>query len=465
MNRANLGASTNFIQILLDIVIAFFSLIITVLTMDGLDISGSLKKYVVIYFIFVVIYVMANRNNKVYNITTFYYVDRIVRKVTKSYMIAAVSVSFIIYFLADDNNLVLFSMVLLPVSYFMLTIFSLMFRYLQRIFSTDKGARCLFVGKKEDYVKFDYYLDKTNINTLHLGYVALNANESDNAHEGEYVGCLDELEQLIRTYNADQVYFMIRDDGDEQYKQYIEICSRMGVTVKTVIDMYRSADSKCFTGDVGTYPVITYHFISLNTFEQLIKRFFDIIGALFGIILSSPIMIIVALLIKLTSKGPVIFKQVRIGMNGRRFHIYKFRTMYKDAEQQKEALMDQNEVDGFMFKMKDDPRITPVGKFLRKTSLDELPQFFNVLIGNMSLVGTRPPTPDEVDNYQINHWKRISIKPGITGMWQVNGRSNLTSFDEVVALDTAYIDNWSVMLDIKIMFKTVLVLFMHDGAY
>ena len=258
---------------------------------------------------------------------------------------------------------------------------------------------------------------------------------------------------------------MIRDDGDEQYKQYIEICSRMGVTVKTVIDMYRSADSKCFTGDVGTYPVITYHFISLNTFEQLIKRFFDIIGALFGIILSSPIMIIVALLIKLTSKEPVIFKQVRIGMNGRRFHIYKFRTMYKDAEQQKEALMDQNEVDGFMFKMKDDPRITPVGKFLRKTSLDELPQFFNVLIGNMSLLGTRPPTPDEVDNYQIDHWKRISIKPGITGMWQVNGRSNLTSFDEVVALDTAYIDNWSVMLDIKIMFKTVLVLFMHDGAY
>lgn len=465
MNRANLGASTNFIQILLDIVIAFFSLIITVLIMDGLDITGSLKKYVVIYFIFVVIYVMANRNNKVYNITTFYYVDRIVRKVTKSYMIAAVSVSFIIYFLADDNNLVLFSMVLLPVSYFMLTIFSLMFRYLQRIFSTDKGARCLFVGKKEDYVKFDYYLDKTNINTLHLGYVALNEDEKNSAPDDEYVGCLDELEQLIRVHNADQVYFMIRDDGDEQYKQYIEICSRMGVTVKTVIDMYRSMDFKCFTGDVGTYPVITYHFISLNTFEQLIKRFFDIIGALFGIILSSPIMIIVALLIKLTSKGPVIFKQVRIGMNGRRFHIYKFRTMYKDAEQQKEALMDQNEVDGFMFKMKDDPRITPVGKFLRKTSLDELPQFFNVLIGNMSLVGTRPPTPDEVDNYQIDHWKRISIKPGITGMWQVNGRSNLTSFDEVVALDTAYIDNWSVMLDIKIMFKTVLVLFMHDGAY
>lgn len=211
---------------------------------------------------------------------------------------------------------------------------------------------------------------------------------------------------------------------------------------------------------VGTYPVVTYHNVNQNIYSRAIKRTIDIIGSLFGIILSSPIMIATAIAIKLDSKGPVIFKQVRIGQNGRQFYMYKFRSMCVDAEERKKELMKNNKIEGGqMFKMDDDPRITKVGKFIRKTSIDELPQFFNVLHGDMSLVGTRPPTLDEVALYETNQWRRLSIRPGITGMWQVSGRSTITDFDEVVRLDTEYIDNWNIFLDFRIMIKTVLQIF------
>ena len=192
----------------------------------------------------------------------------------------------------------------------------------------------------------------------------------------------------------------------------------------------------------------------------------DIIGGVAGCILSAPIMLVTAIAIKLDSPGPVLFKQVRVGQNGRNFKIYKFRSMYIDAEARKKELMSQNEIEGgVMFKMKDDPRITRVGKVIRKLSIDELPQFFNVVQGTMSLVGTRPPTLDEVEKYKRNQWRRISIKPGITGMWQVSGRSRVQNFDDIVEMDVEYIDNWSLWLDVKIILKTVLVLLRHNDAY
>ena len=177
-------------------------------------------------------------------------------------------------------------------------------------------------------------------------------------------------------------------------------------------------------------------------------------------------MLITAIAIKIDSPGPVMFKQTRVGKNGRHFKIYKFRSMYRDAEARKKELMEQNEIKGgVMFKMKDDPRITRVGKVIRKLSIDELPQFFNVLFGSMSLVGTRPPTLDEVDKYERNQWKRISIKPGITGMWQTSGRSTIDDFDKIVELDVEYIDNWSLWLDVKILFKTVIQIFKRGDSY
>ena len=165
-------------------------------------------------------------------------------------------------------------------------------------------------------------------------------------------------------------------------------------------------------------------------------------------------MIFVGPAIMIESPGPIFFKQKRVGKNGRYFEIYKFRSMYMDAEERKKDLMAQNEMSGLMFKMKDDPRITKVGKFIRKTSIDELPQFINVLKGDMSLVGTRPPTVAEFKQYQ-GHRARLATKPGITGMWQAYGRKTVSDFEEIVKMDLNYIDNWSIMLDIKILFKTV----------
>lgn len=194
------------------------------------------------------------------------------------------------------------------------------------------------------------------------------------------------------------------------------------------------------------------------------KRLMDIVGGFIGLVLTALITPFVALAIKLESPGPVFFSQVRIGKNGRRFKIYKFRSMYVDAEERKKELEAQNELSGPMFKMENDPRITKVGKFIRKTSIDETPQFYNILIGQMSLVGTRPPTEDEFEQYSMYYRRRLSITPGLTGMWQVNGRSEVTDFDDVVKYDLEYIDNWSLGLDVKLILKTFTSVLFHKGA-
>jgi len=198
--------------------------------------------------------------------------------------------------------------------------------------------------------------------------------------------------------------------------------------------------------------------------RMLVKRCIDIAGALVGMVVTILLTPFIALAIFVNSPGPVFFAQTRIGKNGRRFKMYKFRSMYMDAEERKKDLMKQNEMQGLMFKMEDDPRITKVGKFIRKTSLDELPQFYNVLKGDMSLVGTRPPTEDEFEQYNLHYRRRLSITPGLTGMWQVSGRSDITDFDEVVKLDLQYIDNWSLALDFKILLQTVGVVLFGRGS-
>ena len=183
-------------------------------------------------------------------------------------------------------------------------------------------------------------------------------------------------------------------------------------------------------------------------------------------LLTGIIFIFVAPIIYIKSPGPIFFKQVRIGKNGKKFNIYKFRSKYMDAEERKKELMAQNDIkDGMMFKMDNDPRIIKgIGNFIRDYSLDEFPQFWNVLKGDMSLVGTRPPTVDEWEKYEMHHRSRLAFKPGLTGMWQVSGRSDITDFEEVVELDTKYIAEWCLKLDIEILFKTVMVVFRGSGA-
>ena len=227
----------------------------------------------------------------------------------------------------------------------------------------------------------------------------------------------------------------------------------------------------------GEYTVLTTSINYMTQKQAIFKRILDIIGGIAGCCLTCIVFVFVAPFIYISSPGPILFSQIRVGQNGKKFKLYKFRSMYMDAEERKKELMEQNRIkDGRMFKLDFDTRIignritpsgekkTGIGDFIRRTSLDEFPQFFNVLKGDMSLVGTRPPTVDEWEKYEKHHKVRLATKPGITGMWQVSGRSNITDFEEVVRLDKEYIDEWSIGLDIKILFKTLLQVLKKDGS-
>ena len=238
----------------------------------------------------------------------------------------------------------------------------------------------------------------------------------------------------------------------------------MGVVCHNCVEQFGFEIPCRNVGKFAGMPVMTYIMTEMDYRRMIIKRLMDIVGGSVGVLITLLFTPFVALAIKLESKGPVFFSQVRIGKNGRRFKMYKFRSMYIDAEERKKELMAQNEVKGLMFKMDNDPRITKVGRFLRKTSIDELPQFFNVLKGDMSLVGTRPPTVDEFEQYNIYYRRRLSITPGLTGMWQVSGRSNIKDFDDVVKLDLTYIDEWSLRQDVKILIQTVGVVLFGKGS-
>ena len=262
--------------------------------------------------------------------------------------------------------------------------------------------------------------------------------------------------KFIKNEIVDEVYIDVTDRIRERIKPMVMELEDMGVIVNLkleILDSYKDFDSKL--GYIGAVPVITFANRIYDWKGMLVKRCIDILGAIVGLIVMFIAMIFVGPAIMIESPGPIFFKQKRVGKNGRYFEIYKFRSMYMDAEERKKDLMAQNEMSGLMFKMKDDPRITKVGKFIRKTSIDELPQFINVLKGEMSLVGTRPPTVAEFKQYQGHHKRRLSMKPGITGMWQAYGRNTVSDFEEIVKMDLNYIDNWSIMLDIKILFKTV----------
>ena len=265
--------------------------------------------------------------------------------------------------------------------------------------------------------------------------------------------------------------------NDEKVIKLMDDCSIMAVPTHYHVPNMSRNGVKRFSEKIGGTTVLTTSINYATPVQLLIKRCFDIVAGIIGSLIALIIMAIVGPIIKKQSPGPILFAQERIGQNGKRFKMYKIRSMYMDAEERKKDLMDQNRVkDGMMFKLDFDPRIigneilpdgtkkTGIGDFIRRTSLDEFPQFFLVLKGTLSTIGTRPPLPSEYQLYKYHHRARMAIKPGITGMWQVNGRSEITDFEEVVRLDTEYITNWSIGLDIKILFKTIGVLFSHKGA-
>ncbi len=265
---------------------------------------------------------------------------------------------------------------------------------------------------------------------------------------------------------VDEVFLYIPMDDEFPVAMTVQNFEDMGIKTELNISQFQINDKLNRSLDkVGPYESVAFSGHEVSFVMLVLKRAMDIAGGLVGMLITAIAVIIVGPLVKLESPGPLFFSQKRVGKNGRIFKIYKIRSMYQDAEERKKELMAQNEMDGLMFKMKDDPRITKVGKFIRKTSIDELPQFWNVLKGDMSLVGTRPPTVDEFEQYSAYHKKRLCRTPGLTGVWQVSGRSTITDFEEIVEMDVDYIDNWSIWRDIGILFKTVkLVIVGDDGA-
>lgn len=275
----------------------------------------------------------------------------------------------------------------------------------------------------------------------------------------------DNILEMARLNVVDEVLINLPSESDVNLEEIILELEKMGIIVHLTLDISNNINIKekrveSFAGQ----QVITFSTKMFNEGQVFLKRMLDILGGVVGLILTGIITIILTPILLIESRGPVFFSQIRIGKNGRQFKIYKFRSMYKDAEQRKQELMDKNEMKGYMFKMTDDPRITKVGKFIRKTSLDEFPQFINVLKGDMSLVGTRPPTLDEFNHYESRHKRRLSLKPGLTGLWQVSGRSDIDDFEEVVRLDLEYIDNWSLGMDVKLLVKTLKVVVFGRGS-
>ncbi len=329
---------------------------------------------------------------------------------------------------------------------------------------TTKRKKNMLVIASSDNVS-DIVEDLINLNYgayAILGAVVINENKvGESIGKVPVVANFDNMYNYVKENVIDEVFI---ESTNQDLTEITNTFLTMGVVVHVSLNNFVSSVPNVVLEKINNHMVITTS-INLMSFKQkVIKRLIDICAAIPGIIIMAILFVIFAPIIYIQSPGPIFFKQVRIGKNGRRFKMYKFRSMYMDAEERKKELMEKNKMSGLMFKMDDDPRITPIGKFMRKTSIDEFPQFINILKGDMSLVGTRPPTEDEYNQYELHHKSRLAIKPGLTGMWQVSGRSDITDFEEVVRLDNEYIRKFSIGLDIKILFKTVGTVLFRKGS-
>ncbi len=324
----------------------------------------------------------------------------------------------------------------------------------------------LVVGCGERALQFASALQERSAwNNRFLGFLSV-PGEKRLAEAQPVLGGLSDLERILDTEVVDEVVFAVPGRSPEDFTEALRACDVRGVDVLLSLPPSVPAHGQMEIANVTGFnmPMIGLTRTPTGEARLIVKRIVDIVGAIVGIVLTGPIMLAAAIAVKLQDGGPILFMQVRAGRNGRKFLMLKFRSMCIDAEKKRAELEHLNERDGPVFKIKHDPRITRVGRFLRKTSIDELPQLFNVLVGHMSLVGPRPPLPSEVAQYEPWQRRRLSVRPGITGMWQVSGRDANVDFEEWMQLDLKYIDTWSLWLDIKILFKTVPVVLLHKGA-
>jgi len=293
------------------------------------------------------------------------------------------------------------------------------------------------------------------------GFVALTEREAESG-DAEIIGDVRNCLQLARSLFVDEIFFSIPAEK-KLVISVVEEARAMGIDVRVVPDLYDGLAWNAPVEYIGQFPTIPLHRRDLPIGVFLLKRALDATVSALALLVLSPFMLLIALAIRLESGGPILYRAQRIGRKGRTFVCYKFRTMCSDADKLKEDLKHMNERDGILFKIANDPRVTRIGRFLRKYSLDELPQFYNVLRGDMSMVGPRPPMAAEVEQYDLAHLRRLDVLPGMTGLWQVEARQD-PSFDSYISLDTAYVENWSLWLDMKILVRTVGVVLSGTGS-
>jgi exopolysaccharide biosynthesis polyprenyl glycosylphosphotransferase len=333
----------------------------------------------------------------------------------------------------------------------------------RRIFSAKHCRNILIIGPAEKARKMGGLISRYSDWGLQiLGYIDVNGGQSGKSN-GDVLGTVSDLPRIIEENIVDEIIFVGDRLNLDLLDKILELCAEQGIRTRVAADFFPAKVTNLSMEFLENVPVITFSSAPEHAFSLLIKRILDVVISAVLLIISFPFLIIFVLLVKLTSKGPAIYRQTRCGLYGRKFTLYKIRSMWDGAEDVLWEIKHLNEMAGPVFKMRNDPRVTPLGRFLRKSSIDEWPQFWNVLKGDMSLVGPRAPLPEEVKEYTRWQRRRLSVKPGITCLWQVSGRNEI-DFHEWMKLDLHYIDNWSLLLDFKILLRTFPVVLFGKGA-
>ena len=408
-----------------------------------------------------------------------YYVE-LTSSVKQSIMLVLVS-SLYLFLVQDGTEYSRIVLFLMGAFYFALTYVSRLVwkAILRKRMKTGGDSSLVIVTTSKIVQKVVKNVKEKNYGMYQInGVVVVDKNMVGETIEGIPVVANDEdASECLCQMWVDEVFINV-DESVPYPKELVNNCTKMGLTIHmNLAKVSEHAGGKQSVEQIGDYTVLTTSLNFMSPRQAFLKRMIDILAGFAGCVVTGIIFLFVAPLIYISSPGPIFFTQERVGQNGKIFKMYKFRSMYMDAEERKKELMKENKMSSnLMFKMDFDPRIignkilpdgtkkTGIGQFIRSTSLDEFPQFFNVLLGQMSLVGFRPALKSEYEEYDFHHRARIAMKPGITGMWQVSGRSDITDFEEVVRLDTEYIRNWSMELDFKILFKTVKTVLHRDGS-
>ncbi len=429
--------------------------------------STAPYEYVELFLLFAFFMVYIGRKNKVYSYDRYYDLSEVTKNLLYT-QLAAMSYALVVYFLFRRD----FPMRFFIVLYFvMFSVFSVAFHFFFRkavhYFSSksEKRHKVFIFGNTYEA---EAVIDEISQNR-YWGFNVIGVKKTKDNPMFKYNELLMDdpldFDALLKKHALDLVIFPEVGDALGKHREYLDVFERAGVMTMISLKGLKMNFMKTEIEYIGLYPMIFYSSTSDKHKVILLKFLFDKICSFIALLVLLPLVFVpVAIAVKLTSKGSVFFVQERVGLGGRKFRMYKFRTMVKDAEQIKQSLMSKNEMDGPVFKIKKDPRLTPIGGFLRRYSIDELPQLFNILKGEMSIVGPRPPLPEEVWVYKDEFRRRLSIKPGLTCLWQISGRSEI-DFNTWMQLDMKYIDNWSFIYDIIIIFKTIISVFERKGAY